>query len=361
MLSRRGLPLPWCSAGPLTLAWADLSLRHNCAHLECFFTKGVERSVVGKCTVLGFPLPYNGLLLHFPSSSVKLWRGWNDSPLTLARSCSCASIATGGMYWIATIGGIHRISSFSLTKCWKSDLSGCQLSVSYVVWIDFFSFPDPEASNVWHRTKTIPDKDILWDGADEYSPVSSPSYVEISPLSLCTCPSYIYSISALFSCHMTTWGHWYLFLKLPQNLYKGTFLILTSTFRQARNVELVKTSHQHPCSEWTTCHYRMPTVPTAAQPPTELFPSTDADHHFQNLQNRACWFLQSHASCYYSMLQDDRVTPEGDQVMSRRDTEVGQLLGVCYIIHIHKQHPVVAEWTQSTQTVYSAHWALSSV
>lgn len=52
---------------------------------------------------------------------------------------------------------------------------------------------------------------------------------------------------------------------------------------------------------------------------------------------------ESHPSCYYSMLQDDRVTPEGDQVMSRGDTEVGQLLGVRYIIHIHKQHPVVAE------------------
>lgn len=43
------------------------------------------------------------------------------------------------------------------------------------------------------------------------------------------------------------------------------------------------------------------------------------------------------------MLQDDSVTPEGDQVMSRGDPEVGQLLGICYIIHIHKQHPVVAE------------------
>lgn len=43
------------------------------------------------------------------------------------------------------------------------------------------------------------------------------------------------------------------------------------------------------------------------------------------------------------MLQDDRVTPEGDQVMSRGDPEVGQLLGISYIIHIHKQHPVVAE------------------
>lgn len=43
------------------------------------------------------------------------------------------------------------------------------------------------------------------------------------------------------------------------------------------------------------------------------------------------------------MLQDDRVSPEGDKVMSRGDPEVGQLLGVCYIIHIHKQHPVVAE------------------
>lgn len=70
---------------------------------------------------------------------------------------------------------------------------------------------------------------------------------------------------------------------------------------------------------------------------------------------------ESHASCYYSMLQDDRVTPEGDQVMSRGDTEVGQLLGVCYIIHIHKQHPVVTERTHSTQAVYSVHWAPFSV
>lgn len=37
------------------------------------------------------------------------------------------------------------------------------------------------------------------------------------------------------------------------------------------------------------------------------------------------------------------VTPEGDQVMSGGDPEVGQLLGIGYIIHIHKQHPVVAE------------------
>lgn len=68
---------------------------------------------------------------------------------------------------------------------------------------------------------------------------------------------------------------------------------------------------------------------------------------------------ESHASCYYSMLKDDRVTPEGDQV--RGDTEVGQLLGVCYIIHIHKQHPVVTERTHSTQAVYSVHWAPFSV
>lgn len=45
------------------------------------------------------------------------------------------------------------------------------------------------------------------------------------------------------------------------------------------------------------------------------------------------------------MLQDDSVSPEGDKVMSRGDPEVGQLLGVCYIIHIHKQHPgVAANW-----------------
>lgn len=37
------------------------------------------------------------------------------------------------------------------------------------------------------------------------------------------------------------------------------------------------------------------------------------------------------------------VTLEGDQVMSRGDTEVGQLVGICYIIHIHTQYPVVAE------------------
>lgn len=47
-------------------------------------------------------------------------------------------------------------------------------------------------------------------------------------------------------------------------------------------------------------------------------------------------------SCCYSVLQDDRVTPEGDQVMSRGDPELGQLRGVRYIIHIHKQRPVVA-------------------
>lgn len=47
------------------------------------------------------------------------------------------------------------------------------------------------------------------------------------------------------------------------------------------------------------------------------------------------------------------VTPEGDQVMSGGDPEVGQLLGIGYIIHIHKQHPVVAERTVSAQPVYS--------
>lgn len=47
-------------------------------------------------------------------------------------------------------------------------------------------------------------------------------------------------------------------------------------------------------------------------------------------------------SCYYSVLRDDRVTPEGDQVMSRGDPEVGQLRGVRYVIHIHKRRPVVA-------------------
>lgn len=47
-------------------------------------------------------------------------------------------------------------------------------------------------------------------------------------------------------------------------------------------------------------------------------------------------------SCYYSVLQDDRVTPEGDRVMSRGDPEVGQLRGVGYVIHIHKRRPVVA-------------------
>lgn len=46
------------------------------------------------------------------------------------------------------------------------------------------------------------------------------------------------------------------------------------------------------------------------------------------------------------------VTPEGDQVMSRRGPEVGQLLGICYITHIHKQHPVVAEWTRSTHCLF---------
>lgn len=65
-------------------------------------------------------------------------------------------------------------------------------------------------------------------------------------------------------------------------------------------------------------------------------------------------------SCYYSMLQDDRVSPEGDKVMSRGDPEVGQLLGVCYIIHIHKQHPVVAaNWLRADCLFCSSGPALS--
>lgn len=96
-----------------------------------------ERSRVEMCTEL--PLCYRmSSEVHFPSSSIKLPRGWNDLPLTLAHPCLCVLIATGAMYWIATIWGIHQISPFSLIKCWKSDLSCCQLSVSYVVWNRFF-------------------------------------------------------------------------------------------------------------------------------------------------------------------------------------------------------------------------------
>lgn len=171
-----------------------------------------ERSGVENSTEL---LLQNEQVVHFPSYSIKPFRGWNDSPLNLSHPGSCVLIATGGMYWIATIWGIHQISSFSLIKCWKSDLSGCQLSVSYVVWNRFFFFfPAPEATSVWHRTKMIPDKDILWDGADEDSPVCSPSYVESSLLSVRTCPSHIYSISciSLYSCHMTTWAHVHFFI-----------------------------------------------------------------------------------------------------------------------------------------------------
>lgn len=43
---------------------------------------------------------------------------------------------------------------------------------------------------------------------------------------------------------------------------------------------------------------------------------------------------ESYPSCYYSTLQDDRVPPEGDQVMSRGDTEVGQLQG-CLLHHTY--------------------------
>lgn len=103
---------------------------------------------------------------------------------------------------------------------------------------------------------------------------------------------------------------------------------------------------QHTCNnEWITCHCQILIVPTAARPPIEHFPSADGDRRLQNYQEGSMLICtrESHPSCYYSMLQDDRVTPEGDQVMSRGDTEVGQLLGVRYIIHIHKQHPVVAE------------------
>ena len=90
-----------------------------------------------KCTELPFAIEW-ATSAFIPSSSIKLLRGWNDLLLTLSQPCLCVLIATGGMYWIATIGGIHQISPFSLIKCWKSDVSSCQLSVSYAVWNRFF-------------------------------------------------------------------------------------------------------------------------------------------------------------------------------------------------------------------------------
>lgn len=61
-------------------------------------------------------------------------------------------------------------------------------------------------------------------------------------------------------------------------------------------------------------------VPAAARPPIRCFPA-----HKAIKRDRLICSRESHPSRYYSMLQDDRVTLEGDQVMSRGDPEVGQL------------------------------------
>lgn len=72
------------------------------------------------------------------------------------------------------------------------------------------------------------------------------------------------------------------------------------------------------------------------------------DHPCETIKRERLIRTPAHPSCYYSMLQDDSVRPEGDKVTSRGDPEVGQLRGVCYIIHIHKQHPgVAANWLRA--------------
>lgn len=126
------------------------------------------------------------------------------------------SIATGGMYWIATIWGIQQISPFSLIKCWKSDLSGCQLSVSYVVWNRFIFFLSLSQLLKLTAFGTVPrwsQIKIFYEMVQTNTLACSPSYVDSSLLSVPTCPSCIYSISclSLYSCHVTTWVHVHLF------------------------------------------------------------------------------------------------------------------------------------------------------
>lgn len=60
-------------------------------------------------------------------------------------------------------------------------------------------------------------------------------------------------------------------------------------------------------------------------------------YHLQMRQSGACWFV--HESGVLPAItvccKMTAFTPEGDEVMSRGDAEVGQLLGVCYLMHIH--------------------------
>lgn len=153
----------------------------------------------------------------------------------------------------------------------------------------------------------IPDKDILQDCADKYSPVWSPSYVESSLLSVLTRLSSTSTASCLeFSSH----DRW-------NGLISSSLPHLGGNDKPPRMTERPGASIVNSLTR-------------------------QQDHPGKTIKRERLICTRA-PSCYYSLLQDDRVSPEGDKVMSRGDPEVGQLLAVSYIIHIHKQHLVVAE------------------
>lgn len=159
------------------------------------WAKGESRDNRGGKLSRALPLLWNRAT-RFPSSSIKPFRGWDDSPLNLSRPGSCLPLATGGMYWIAMVWEIHQISPFSLLKCWKSDFSCCQLSVSSVVWNRFscsqlLKLTLFGTAPTWSQTKIF--YEMLQTNALQCAdPVMSRAFLWLS-----ACPSHNNSISCL--------------------------------------------------------------------------------------------------------------------------------------------------------------------
>lgn len=155
-----------------------------------------------------------------------------------------------------------------------------------------------------------------------------------------------------------TFNHLFIFTtKFPPNSCKSMFFIWTSTFRQVKNYKLVKTH--------VGIINNLPFARLLFLQLHELTPSALPQQMViitcKTIKGENVDLYMSHILPAITVCCKMTVTPEGAQVMSRGDTEVGQLLGVCYIMHIHKQHPVVAEWSRSAQTVHSVHWAPRSL
>lgn len=94
---------------------------------------------------------------------------------------------------------------------------------------------------------------------------------------------------------------------------------------------------------------------TAAQPPIERFPSADSDRlqHHQEAAFRfvlECRMLPAISVCC-QMTEVPGRGPSHEQSRQRSRSAPRRFL-TSYIIHIHKHHPVVTEWTHSTLTVY---------